>query len=59
MVLSELSLVIFSVRRWLSAKPPNSGAAEDFFDWCIRNIKLVPWLANAMPRARWNVAMPC
>mmetsp|Transcript_3629 Transcript_3629/g.6367 ORF Transcript_3629/g.6367 Transcript_3629/m.6367 type:complete len:3156 (-) Transcript_3629:97-9564(-) len=27
--------------RWLKAKPPNSGAAEDFFDWCMRNIKLV------------------
>jgi len=27
--------------RWLKSKPPNSGAAEDFFDWCMRNIKLV------------------
>ena len=26
--------------RWLKSKPPNSGAAEDFFDWCMRNIKL-------------------
>ncbi|OLQ04247.1 Dynein heavy chain 8, axonemal [Symbiodinium microadriaticum] len=26
--------------RWLKAKPPNSGAAEDFFDWCMRNIRL-------------------
>eukprot|EP00931_Biecheleriopsis_adriatica_P036383 TRINITY_DN2095_c0_g1_i5.p1 TRINITY_DN2095_c0_g1~~TRINITY_DN2095_c0_g1_i5.p1 ORF type:complete len:4649 (-),score=1173.32 TRINITY_DN2095_c0_g1_i5:61-14007(-) len=27
--------------KWLKAKPPNSGAAEDFFDWHMRNLKLV------------------
>lgn len=27
--------------KWLKGKPPNSGAAEDFFDWCLRTIKAV------------------
>ncbi|CAE8591739.1 unnamed protein product, partial [Polarella glacialis] len=27
--------------KWIKATPPNAGAAVDFFDWCMRNIKKV------------------
>merc|ERR1712118_29339 len=27
--------------KWLKQAPPNAGAAQDLFDWCMRNIKKI------------------